>query len=236
MRSSAARPDPRLGRWSRINRLIADAAERAGATASEITDVHSDHFMRLTRGARQVIVCKTRSPWLTQVAQQLSNNKYVSRRLIAAAGVPVVEDALIEDLSSERDHAIARELLARFGRLVVKPNWGNRGVGVVAGVRDFDRLEAAFDFARELDFDEEVLLERELPGRHLRVAVIGGRFAAACLIDHVVLVGDGRSSIAALIEALNADPRRAPYMTGALSSMDQLEPDEDFEGWLAVHG
>ena len=45
----------------------------------------------------------------------------------------------------------AREFLAKHGRVVVKPNWGNRGIGISTDVREFADLLAAFAFARAHD-------------------------------------------------------------------------------------
>lgn len=230
------RNDPRLGRWTRINQLIADAAHRQGAEVEELTDVHTDYFMRLSKGERSVIVSKTRSPFLPQLAQSLSNNKYVSRRLLAGAGVPVVEDALVEDLDAPADRRLAEAMLERFGAVVVKPNWGNRGIGVFTDIGDMERLERCFEAARELDLDEEVLVEQQLRGHHLRVAVIGGRFSAAVVVEHLHLVGDGASTISALIEAENRDPSRGDYDEGVLTPLDRIETDDRLIEYLEVWG
>ncbi|MCA9717633.1 MAG: hypothetical protein KC468_23370, partial [Myxococcales bacterium] len=73
--------------WGRTNRLIAQAAARLGVTAEPLSRVvHTDFLMRLRHRSRAVIISKTRSPFLSQVAQTLSNNKYVSRELIAREG------------------------------------------------------------------------------------------------------------------------------------------------------
>jgi cyanophycin synthetase len=226
-------PDPRLGLWGRTNELIRRAAEGLGLGVEELTDVHSDAFLRLVRGDASWIVAKTRSPRLTVLAQRLANNKYTSRRLLTRAGLPLIEHALIEDLDDPRDLAIARQMLDAHRVLCVKPNWGNRAHGVVTGICDLETLARAFDVAVAHCEDEEVLVERFSPGEHLRVAVIGGVAVAAAIIEHARAVGDGTRTLRELVEQLDADPRRGDYDTGAITPLDRI----DLEGpWLEAAG
>jgi cyanophycin synthetase len=232
--------------WSRTNQLIAAAAERLGVVATPLASEHSDFFMRLCwpaapepEGPRAVIVSKTRSPFLTEVAQTLTNNKFISRELLAARGLPVIRGALFDeacDLSTDV-HMIARarSLLATHGRVVVKPNWGNRGLGIVSDVVSFDQLLAAIEFARGHDRDEEVIVEPFVAGINLRVAVIGGRVSAAAEVIRPQLRGDGQRSAAQLLEQLNADTRRGSWSQPSLAPLDLIDPEQVAER-LAVAG
>jgi D-alanine-D-alanine ligase-like ATP-grasp enzyme len=217
--------------WSRTNQLIVAAAGRLGVRAEALGPRHTDYFMRLTLGERAVIVSKTRSPFLTQVAQSLANNKFQSRALLRARGVPCVPDVLVDE-ADELDEACA--LLERCGRVVVKPNWGNRGVGVTTDVRTREVLARARARAREIDLDEEVVVEPYVAGTNVRVAVVGGKFVAAAEVQRPLLL-PGRSA-REQIAALNADPRRGSWQTPSLRPMDRLEPDEDLLPHLKVYG
>lgn len=212
--------------WSRTNQLIVAAAERLGIEATGLAREHSDFFLRLCwpdapGGPRAVIVSKTRSPFLTQVAQTLANNKFIARELLGARGLPVVPSELFDETSDPRGRV--PEILARWGRVVVKPNWGNRGIGIVTDVRELDELLAAVEFAREHDRDEEVLIEPWIAGSNLRVAVIGGQVVAAAEVARPVLEGDGRATVAELVERLNADARRGAWDRPSLAPMDIIE-------------
>lgn len=228
----------RAGGFSRTNRLIIAAAAKLGVEAEALASEHSDFFLRLIGpDARAVIISKTRSPYLTEVAQTLANNKFISRELLGRRGLPVVEAVLLDEVIDPASDAAAaarvREFLAAHERLVVKPNWGNRGIGIVSDVRDFDSLLAAYAFARGCDRDEEVVLEPYLPGVNVRVAVIGGRCVAAAEVERPALVGDGQRSVAALIAELNADPRRGSWDRPSLQPLDRIE-DELVEELLEV--
>ncbi|MCA9692507.1 MAG: hypothetical protein KC636_23110 [Myxococcales bacterium] len=217
--------------WSRTNQLILDAAARLGCAGEALADVHSDFFVRLRSPERAVIVSKTRSPFLTEVAQALSGNKYVSRALLAARGIPVVP-AIVDD--ADQTVACAREALARFGRVLVKPNWGNRGVGISGPHEQLDAVVRACAWARSLDRDDEALLEPYLDGDSLRLTVIGGRFVAAAELTRPVLLGG--ASPRAQVQAMNRDPHRGDPERDADRGLDTIIPEENIEGLLAVHG
>lgn len=219
--------------WSRTNQLIAAAVEALGGSAEPLARVHTDYFMRLRHGERVVIISKTRSPFLTQVAQSLANNKHTSRELLRARGLPCVEGLLVDEAGAI-DGPEARAWLSRHGRLVVKPNWGNRGIGVTTDVRDVETLVRARERARGADLDEEVLLEPYVAGTNLRIAVIGGRAVAAAEVQRPRLVPG--TSAAAQVGAYNRDPRRGSWQAQGLCPIDQIEPEEDLEAHLEVHG
>lgn len=217
--------------WSRTNQLIAAAAERLGVRAEPLGPRHTDYFMRLTLADRAVIVSKTRSPFLTQVAQSLANNKFQSRALLRAHAVPCVPDVLVDEADSLAE---ATALLERCGRVVVKPNWGNRGVGVTTDVRTPEVLARARMRAREIDLDEEVVVEPYVAGTNMRVAVVGGRFVAAAEVQRPLLLPG--SPVRSQIAALNTDPRRGSWDEPSLRPMDRLEPEEDLLPHLRVYG
>lgn len=218
--------------WSRTNQLILAAAERLGVEGRALGSETSDFFVRLRwptapEGPREVLISKTRSPFLTQVAQTLSNNKFLAGEQLAARGLPVPPRLLLDDDADPRREGPARAaaaaMLERHEALVVKPNWGNRGIGVCTGVTTIEALERAYAHARALDRDEEALVERELPGINVRVAVIGGRYVAAAQVRRPTLTGDGSTSIRAMVAELNRDPRRGRWTRPGLDPLDRVE-------------
>lgn len=218
--------------WSRTNLLIARAVEALGGRAEPLTSRHTDYFMRLSLAERSAVISKTRSPFLTQVAQSLANNKFTSRALLRARGLPCVEDLLLDE--ADEDLSAVEERIERWGRVVVKPNWGNRGVAVATDVRDLATFVRARERAQAADLDEEVVVEPYVPGTNLRVAVIGGQAIAAAEVQRPRLVG-GRSA-ARQVAALNEDPRRGSWRAPELRPLDQIEAEEDLEGHLGVYG
>jgi cyanophycin synthetase len=219
--------------WNRTNLLIKAAVERLGGAAEALSGRHTDLLMRLRLGERQAVISKTRSPFLTAVAQALSNNKYASRELLGRRGLPVVPGVLVDE-GDEADGADVRAMLARHGRVVVKPNGGNRGVGVTTDVRTIAAARRAIARAQAVDGDEEAVVEPYVAGVNLRVCVIGGECVAAAEVQRPRIVGG--SSAAAQIEVFNRDTRRGSWAAPGLEPMDRIEPEEDLVAHLEVHG
>lgn len=218
--------------WNRTNLLIAAAAERLGATAEALSGRHTDALMRLRWAGRTAVIGKTRSPFLSQVAQTLSNNKFVSRELLAGRGIPTVSGLLVDEGDDPAGPAV-RGMIDRYGRVVIKPNWGNRGVGVTTDVRTLAAARRAIARAQAVDADEEAVVEPFVAGTNLRVCVIGGRFAAACEVQRPRL---GAGVVRDQVAALNEDPRRGSWQAPGLEPMDRIEPEEDLVEHLRVHG
>ena len=114
----------------------------------------------------------------------LAMDKLLSKRQLAAAGVPVVDSEAASRAEFERDPAA---FLARVERLplplFVKPSVGGSSVGV-RKVERYRDLEEAVRFA--LRFDDAVLVERGVVGRELECAVLGYGTLEASVVGEIV--------------------------------------------------
>jgi D-alanine-D-alanine ligase len=116
-------------------------------------------------------------------ASALAMDKLLSKRLLQAARLPVVDYYAI---SSRAFDSSATGVLSRVERLplpmFVKPARGGSSVGV----RRVDRREdlaTAVDFA--LQFDDTVLVERGVVGRELECGVLGGATLEASAVGEI---------------------------------------------------
>lgn len=218
--------------WSRTNLLIKRAIESLGGSVKPVSCRHSDFFLQLQHGERRVVVSKTRSPFLTQVTQTLTNNKFVSREWMRAAGLPAIAGVLVDDGDDPLGESVA-EFRSRYEAVVVKPNWGNRGVGVVGPLQTDKEFVHACLWARGLDRDEEVVVEPHIAGTDLRISVIGGKPVAAVEIVRPVLEAS-QQTVRASIEQLNADARRSTWDRPRLTSLDRIEPEEHLADLLKI--
>jgi D-alanine-D-alanine ligase len=117
-------------------------------------------------------------------ASALAMDKILAKRLIEAAGVPVVEYETTSRAAFEADPADALERLGRLPRpLFVKPSVGGSSVGVRKIARAGD-LEEAVRFA--LRFDDAVLAERGVAGRELECAVLGDERLEASVLGEII--------------------------------------------------
>ncbi len=101
------------------------------------------------------------------MASAMAMDKPMAKRIVAAAGVPVVEDRIVTRAELVADDPIARPF-------VVKPPNEGSSVGIYF-VKDGDPRDA---FANEWPFGNEVMVEAYIPGRELTVSVMGGRSLA----------------------------------------------------------
>jgi cyanophycin synthetase len=91
---------------------------------------------------------------------------------------------------------------------VIKPVDGHHGRGVTLDITDDDAAAAAFERAVASSRRRQAIVQRHIAGRDHRLLVIGGRLVACAERVPAGVVGDGRSTVAALVERENADPRR----------------------------
>jgi len=98
------------------------------------------------------------------MASALAMDKPMAKRIVAAAGVPVVEDRIVSRAELLADDPIARPF-------VVKPPNEGSSVGIYF-MMDGDSRDA---FTNSWPFGNEVMVEAYIPGRELTVSVMGDR-------------------------------------------------------------
>jgi GNAT-family acetyltransferase (TIGR03103 family) len=154
-------------------------------------------------GGRTVLTRESLSEFTSAVAMSRCDDKRVTRRIMERAGVRVPRGVL----AREDDLAAATALLEECGEVVVKPARGEQGKGITVGVRDAEGLARAV--ASALQFCPDVLVEELVAGEDLRVVVIDHRVVAAAVRRPAEVVGDGRSTVRALIESTSRRRERA---------------------------
>ncbi|MFO0490163.1 MAG: cyanophycin synthetase, partial [Curvibacter sp.] len=105
------------------------------------------------------------------------------------------------------------------------------GKGVTVNITTREQLLKAFAAAQE--FDDEILVERFLPGNDYRLLVVGNKLVAAARRDPPTVVGDGEHTIRQLVEEVNRDPRRG---TGHSTSLTKIRFDDIATACLAGQG
>ena len=186
--------------------LIVDEARRRGIGV-EVMDAEGG-FFRLTYGGRSIACRESLSELTSGVAVSICDDKAVTRRTVARAGVRV--PAQME----AGDSAAVAKFLTEHEAVVVKPARGEQGRGVAVGLTDEAAIEAAIENARR--FSDRVIIEAFHDGLDLRLVVIDYRLVAAAIRRPARVVGDGTSSIRELIERQS---RRRAAATGGESSI-----------------
>ena len=207
----------RLDELNPYARIVADEALRRGIEV-EVLDPRWGE-LRLTSGARSIVTRESLSELTTAVAMSRCDDKRVTRRILADAGLRVPGAAVAT--GSDRD----AEALDRFGDVVVKPARGEQGAGITVGVDGPEALAAAVARARRHCHD--VLIEERVEGHDLRIVVIDHRVVAAALRRPAAIVGDGRRSVTELIEVQS---RRRAAATGGESTITVDDSTHDLLG------
>jgi GNAT-family acetyltransferase (TIGR03103 family) len=171
-------------------RIVADEALRRGITV-RVLDAEAG-YLELSHGGRTVRTRESLSELTSAVAMSLCDDKRVTRRILAQAGLRVPNGRT----ASEDDHDL--EFLREVGEVVVKPARGEQGDGVHVGVRDPDELREAISDASR--YCPQVLLEERVDGADLRIVVIDHEVVAAAVRRPAEVTGTGRHTVEELIE------------------------------------
>jgi GNAT-family acetyltransferase (TIGR03103 family) len=196
-------PEDELNPYARI---IADEARRRGIRVRVIDAEFG--YLALSHGGREVVTRESLSELTTAVAMSRCDDKRVTRRLLAGAGlrVPRAHTAAFD--------AADLAFLAEVGEVVVKPARGEQGSGITVGVTHPDELTPALELASSICPD--VVLEECVHGEDLRVVVIDHEVVAAAVRRPAEVLGTGRRTIADLIERQS---RRRAAATGGESTI-----------------
>ena len=209
--------------YARLNpyaRIVGDEARRRGI-AVEVLDAEWGE-LRLSHAGRSIVTRESLSELTTAVAMSRCDDKRVTRRILARAGLAVPAG---REASGDADD---EAFLAEVGEVVVKPARGEQGNGITVGVCDPTALQQAVRRARA--HCPQVLLEQLVPGQDLRVVVIGHEVVAAAVRRPASVVGDGRSTVRELIAEQS---RRREAATGGES---RIPLDEATEQTVREHG
>jgi cyanophycin synthetase len=164
--------------------------------------LNDGNLVQLGYGARQRRIWTAETDRTSAIAESIASDKDLSKRMLAACGVPVPEGQVVE--SPQAAWEAARDIGLP---VVVKPTDANHGRGVSLELMRQEDVEAAFAVA-----DAEgsgVMVERFVRGLEHRLLVVGGRVVAATRGDEAWVTGDGRSTVGQLIDSqINSDPRR----------------------------
>ncbi|MBI5927210.1 MAG: cyanophycin synthetase [Aquabacterium sp.] len=149
------------------------------------------------------------------VSESIAQDKDLTKRLLAAAGVPVPIGRPVEDVDDA--WVVAQEIGLP---VVCKPQDGNQGKGVTVNITTREQLETAFKAAADIG---DVMVEKYLPGNDFRLLVVGDRLVAAARRDPPHVIGDGTHTVRELVDKVNADPRRGE---GHATSLTKIRFDD----------
>ncbi len=199
------------------------AAEERGIPWIRLND---QSLIQFGHGRYQQRIQATVTSRTSNIAVELASDKEETNKILGNLGLPVPQQRLVQ---RETD---AISAASRIGYpVVVKPYNGNHGRGVSINLTDAGQVAAAFQAAQQVS--RSVIIEKFIVGHDHRMLVVNGQLTAVSkrLPGHVV--GDGKQTIAELVDEVNRDPRRG---IGHEKVLTRIDFDYQAERLLEEHG
>ncbi|MCB1960880.1 MAG: N-acetylglutaminylglutamine synthetase [Rhodocyclaceae bacterium] len=201
-------------------RLLTTEARKRGIHVNVI-DAAAGYF-RLEMGGRSIVCRESLSELTSAVAMSRCQDKRVTLRLLRAAGLSTPLQRLADGSAADA------QFMRDCGAVVVKPVEGEQGQGISVNLSGAEELATAVERARA--HCDRVLIEQFCPGMDLRVVVIDDRVVAAAVRRPPTVVGDGRSTIGALIE------KRSRRRQAATDGESRIPVDDETRRCIGAQG
>ncbi len=201
---------------------IVDAAMARGIPFFRLTD---GSMVQLGWGSRQRRIQAAETDTTGVIAEDIAQDKNLTKKLLHAAGVPVPMGQPVT--SPEQGWAVAQKIGLP---VVVKPKDGNQGKGVTVNITERSAYDTAYAAAARYGV---VMVEKYLPGHDYRLLVVGKRLVAAARREPPLVVGDGVHTVRELVDLVNADPRRGE---GHATSLTRIRFDDIAVARLRTQG
>ena len=181
--------------------------------------LNEQSLVQLGHGKYQQRIQATVTGRTPHISVELASDKEETNKILGSLGLPVPRQELV---TSQAEALRAARRLG--GGVVLKPYNGNHGRGITINVSDEDEIRAGFEAARE--HSRSVIVETYLAGDDHRLLVVNGELIAATKRTPGHVVGDGKQTVAELIDIVNSDPRRG---VGHEKVLTKLKLDREAE-------
>lgn len=165
----------------------------------------------------------------SNIGTRLARNKLSCLKVLRQAGLPVPRHRLVR--SAEQAVVVAQN----FGfPVVVKAANLDGGKGVFAGLRSTDAVEKFY--AQVVKLCPDVLVEEFIVGQDYRLQVFKGEVFWVVHRRPAKVVGDGVSSVQALLDRTNHERPLALESTRAERATKPILIDDEVHDWLQAQG
>ncbi|MFD1159370.1 cyanophycin synthetase [Roseovarius aestuarii] len=179
---------------------LVKAAEERGIPWLRLNDYS---LVQFGHGKYQQRIQATITSQTRHIAVEISCDKEDTHNLLNDLGLPVPQQRMVYN---------AREAVRGAQRIgypvVVKPLDANHGRGVSINLTEDNQVETAFAEAKEHSKSRAILVESFVTGFDHRMLVVNNKLVAVAKRVPGHVVGDGKQTIAQLIDEVNSDPRR----------------------------
>ncbi len=135
------------------------------------------------------------------IAVDIAQDKLLTKEILSLHCIPVASGVKVRN---ERQAILFAKDIGY--PVVLKPQFGNQGKGVIANIKDETELINAYKLL--IEEYKDIIIEKHICGRDYRVCSVYGDIIAVSERIPPYVSGDGISSIEMLIQNINEDERR----------------------------
>ncbi len=177
--------------------------------------LNSGSLVQFGHGRYQQRIQATITSETRHIAVEISCDKEDTHNLLSDLGLPVPQQRMV--YSPKEAVRAARHI---GYPVVVKPLNANHGRGVTINLTEDDQVEIAFAEAREQGTSRAILVESFVTGFDHRMLVVNDVLVAVAKRVPGHVIGDGKMTIAELVDVVNSDPRRGVGHEKVLTNLE----------------
>jgi glutamate--cysteine ligase len=189
-----------------------------------------DNFIRLKKaGKTEYLKQATRTSIDSYISPLIMENKDVTKQILRENEICVPDGISIkkgEDYNVKIQKFLGKDM-------VIKPKSTNFGQGVVILKNPYSDNDVVNALEQAFRYDGSVLIEEFISGKEYRFLVIGDEVAAILHRVPANVTGDGKHSIAELVEEKNKDPLRGK---GYVTPLEKITLGHIEKEYLAFQG
>lgn len=160
------------------------------------------------------------------VGVDISCDKLLTKQMLINQNIPVADGDKVFNVIGLLQQA------EKIGYpVVIKPQCGNKGQGVVLNIKNQKQLVEAYINLRKTQ--KEIIIEKYFEGRDYRVCVVNYKVVAAALRIAPFVIGNGLDNLKKLIEITNEDPSRGEDHE---KSLTKIKIDSELISCLSKRG
>lgn len=177
-------------------------------------------------GRNQRTIRATIADSTSNIAVEIAGDKDETKQILRNNYIPVAEGSVVTE-----QNELMKAIEDIGYPLVIKPADGNHGRGITTGIGDLETAINGLVLAKLVS--DRVIAEKHIEGDDYRFLVIDYKLTAVSKRSSAMVTGDGTSTIEALINLTNQDPKRG---NGHEKPLTKIKVDEHTQSILIANG
>ena len=202
---------------------VCEAAEKHGLPVMKLG---SSSFYQIGYGKQGRVIEASITSNTSCIAADISCDKLLTKELLDLQNLPVARGAKVYNVISLLKEA------DRIGYpLVLKPQYGNKGRGVILDIKNEKELITAYQ--KLINEFNDIIVEEYHRGDDYRVCVVNNKVVGVSLRVPPYIIGDGNKSVEELIDELNSHEYRGE---GHEKPLTKVKKDAMLNSFISEQG